>query len=105
MDEKERIQRVSHFEEIYDRGKSAVAELIAAAEAYLAVEAELRELEGYYISPQWLGDVDADRKGFLPPDMKRGILSEDAICDLLTDEHRIKKLYSLCRQIPNDAVS
>ncbi len=84
-----RIRRVTKMEEIYDRSAAATEALIRAAEAYLSLEEELAELETYYEHGSWLSDFDADRLGKLPKDMKRGILTEDAIYDLLTDRYRM----------------
>ncbi len=88
----ERIQRVARMEEIYNKSCEAVAVLLQAAENYLAVETSLQELAAYYQSPLWLEDFDAERAAAFPKDMKRGILTEDAVYDLLTDVYRMKKL-------------
>lgn len=40
-------------------------------------------LESYYTSGDWLADFEADEAGLLPEDMKRGVLSEDGLSDLL----------------------
>ncbi len=69
----ERIERVEKFEQLYEA---------AAA----APETEtLRQLEAYYTSGQWLEDYEADERGELPPDLKRGVLSQDALYDLLEE--------------------
>ena len=44
---------------------------------------KLRLLEAYYTSGEWREDYEADERGELPPDMKRGVLSQDALYDLL----------------------
>ncbi len=93
MDSKEAaIARVARMEEVYDSCSQAMAALIEAAGQYLAREQDLRALEGYYTGPEWIKDHDAERQDFFPKDMKRGILTEDAIWDLLTDEVRMKGL-------------
>ena len=43
----------------------------------------LSTLEAYYTSPAWRTDFEADEAGLLPPDLKRGVLSEDGIYNLL----------------------
>ena len=43
----------------------------------------LRILEAYYTSGEWRDDYEADERGEIPPDMKRGVLSQDALYDLL----------------------
>jgi hypothetical protein len=44
---------------------------------------KLQLLDAYYTSGQWKEDYEADERGELPPDMKRGVLSQDALYDLL----------------------
>ena len=43
----------------------------------------LKALSDYYGSPAWKRDFAADEAGHLPKDLKRGVLSEDGIYDLL----------------------
>ena len=67
----DRIERVEKYERLFD-------------EAAAAPDAEkLRLLEGYYTSGQWREDYEADERGELPPGLKRGVLSQDALYDLL----------------------
>lgn len=40
-------------------------------------------LTDYYENGQWLKDFECDERGELPSDLKRGVLSEDGIYDLL----------------------
>ena len=43
----------------------------------------LQELTDYYEGGQWLADFEADEAGLLPSDLKRGVLSEDGVYNLL----------------------
>lgn len=43
----------------------------------------LQELTEYYENGQWMADYEADEAGLLPSDLKRGVLSEDGIYNLL----------------------
>lgn len=45
----------------------------------------LYELTSYYESGQWLKDFEADERGELPKDLKRGVLSEDGVYNLLSE--------------------
>ena len=45
---------------------------------------DLRALEAYYESPLWRMDFESDEAGQIPVQVKRGILSEDTIYDVLT---------------------
>lgn len=77
-----------------DLTSEAVQALSDALEAYTAVQPQLDELIRYYESPQWLADYDADAAGLLPADLKRGVLSEDAVYDLLSERQRLLPLMS-----------
>ncbi|MBP3544672.1 MAG: DUF4298 domain-containing protein [Lachnospiraceae bacterium] len=43
----------------------------------------LQELTDYYDNGQWLQDYERDECGELPPDLKRGVLAQDTLYDLL----------------------
>ena len=45
----------------------------------------LYELTSYYESGQWLKDFEADERGELPKSLKRGVLSEDGVYNLLSE--------------------
>lgn len=45
----------------------------------------LQELTEYYENGQWMSDYEADEAGLLPSDLKRGVLSEDGVYNLLFD--------------------
>ena len=51
---------------------------------------KIHELTAYYESGLWMQDYRRDEQGYFPVDLKRGVLSEDAVYDLLTelDERR-----------------
>ena len=78
-------ERIIAMEERLDRASQAVKQLAAALGAYADVQEDIRELESYYGSDDWKADFAADEAGLLPDDLKRGVLSEDAIWNLLED--------------------
>lgn len=88
----DRIQRIKAMEEKLDKAIKAVAALDDALEQFKAVSPEVEELIAYYESDLWREDFEADEQGKLPADLKRGILSEDGIYNLLTDYQRLKEL-------------
>ena len=45
----------------------------------------ISELEAYYTSDEWKQDFAADEAGLLPKGLKRGVLSEDGIYNLLEE--------------------
>ena len=91
----EQLERIGRMEAILNRGTEALSALEAALEAYEAVSPQLAEFEDYYESPQWMLDFSADEAGQLPPDLKRGVLSQDGIYNLL--ERREELLRDLRR--------
>ena len=80
-----RIERITKMEALFDKSEEVIKGLEAALEDFAEIENDIAELEAYYTSPQWRKDFEADEVGKLPKDLKRGVLSEDGIYDLLTD--------------------
>ena len=78
-------ERIAYYEKILDRTADAIRNLEAALDEYEAICPLLQELERYYTGPEWKADFDADAAGDLPRDLKRGVLSEDGIDDVLHD--------------------
>ena len=52
-------------------------------EEYEAFQPEIRRLEAYYTSQQWKDDYAMDEAGTFPEKLKRGVLSQDGIWNLL----------------------
>ena len=75
--------RITHYEEIMDRIIRIVNLDGITPGVYASVLPGLKELEAYYTSPEWKEDYEADEAGLLPEGLKRGVLSEDGISDLL----------------------
>ena len=81
----EQIERIKQMELRMERAAKAVMELSAALDNYEAVQDDIAALEQYYGSEEWKQDFAADEAGLLPADLKRGVLSEDGIWNLLSD--------------------
>ena len=86
----ERIERITKMEALFDKSEEVVKRLEAALEDFAKLENDIAKLETYYNSPQWRKDFEADEAGKLPKDLKRGVLSEDGIYDLLSDYQCLK---------------
>ena len=86
----ERIERITKMESLFDKSEEVVKRLEAALEDFAKLEHDIAKLETYYNSPQWRKDFEADEAGKLPQDLKRGVLSEDGIYDLLSDYQCLK---------------
>ena len=78
------IRRITGYE---DDMRSVSYSLDSGAAADLETGEIIRRLETYYGSFEWKVDFQSDEAGLLPPDLKRGVLSEDGINELL-DRYR-----------------
>lgn len=79
------IERINEMEQLFDEVSAAVKELSEAFEKYQSVLPGLEKLTEYFESEQWQADFEDDSMGRLPKDLKRGVLSEDGVYDLLTE--------------------
>ena len=95
------IERIERMERHLDEASSAVREMTAALNRYAAAREMIQVLAAYY-SGSWRADYEADEAGKLPDDLKRGVLSQDALYDLLTDDRallgRMAELLERCRE-------
>lgn len=81
----EQIERIKQMELYLDRASSAVMQLSAALDNYIDVQESISVLDEYYSSDDWKQDYADDEAGLLPPNLRRGVLSEDAVWNLLSD--------------------
>lgn len=90
-DNKEQIARIRKMERRLNRASTAVKRLEAALDKWEAVQEDIDALEEYYGNDLWKQDFADDEAGLLPADLKRGVLSEDALWDLLTACKELKE--------------
>ena len=88
------IERITYYETLLNEASDALALLGDALEGYRAVKGKIRELDAYYGSDEWRQDFEDDEAGKLPADLPRGVLTEDGVWDLLTDERELAALMS-----------
>ena len=92
---KQQIARIRQMERHLGRVTAAVKRLEGALDRWEAVQDAIAALDEYYGSDLWRQDFADDEAGLLPADLKRGVLSEDGIWNLLSDVHdlneRLKK--------------
>lgn len=85
----EQIERIREMERCLDASERAIRELSEALSAFEEVQPRYRKLSDYYGSDLWMKDFEADEAGKLPRDLKRGVLSEDAVYDLITENREL----------------
>ncbi len=86
-----RIERITNMESLFDKSEEIIKRLEATLKDFAALEHDIAKLEAYYNSPQWRKDFEADEAGKLPKDLKRGVLSEDGLWNLLEDYRWLKE--------------
>ena len=79
------IERIEKMEEKFNRAAEAINALDSALSGYTEVSEDIRDLAEYLSSDEWKEDFEADERGELPADLKRGVLSEDGIYNLLEE--------------------
>ncbi|MBO7141206.1 MAG: DUF4298 domain-containing protein [Prevotella sp.] len=83
------IERIIQMEKHLDRASAAVMELSAALDKYVEAQEAITALSEYYGSDDWKQDYADDEAGHLPAGLKRGVLSEDGIWNLLSDSQEL----------------
>ena len=91
----ERIKRIKEMEKALEICEPAVKNLLDAIEDFKEALPYFKRLEEYCNSPDWLGDYEADGNGKLPSDLKRGVLSQDTLYDLLEQRGELLTIIDL----------
>ncbi|KAA9220513.1 DUF4298 domain-containing protein [Aerococcus loyolae] len=83
----EREARIQAMENHADQVAALLADFSKSLEAYAKGQAAVNKLSDYYGSEEWYRDFEASNQGALPSDLKCGVLSEDQVYNLLTDNY------------------
>ena len=75
-------ERIRYMEELLDYVIKAQKEQNKSER----IQEAIRILSEYYASDDWKQDFADDEAGLLPKDLKRGVLSEDGIWNVLSSE-------------------
>ena len=93
------IERITKMENILDELTIVVEKSDKAMSELEDSLKDLKTLKTYYES-QYMKDVMADKRLEVPQDLKRGVLSEDAVHMLLTDFFELSnKMEKLSKKI------
>ncbi len=74
------IERVTEMEALFDEIQESMA-----SGTDDSLKEKIHQLIRYYESEQWMEDYARDERGEFPADLKRGVLSEDGIYNLLSE--------------------
>ena len=81
------ILRIKEYEKKMERAE----ELLASNDKGEELANLIDELEAYYSGPLWMQDYADDEAGLLPKDLKRGVLSQDGLYNLLEEYDNLDK--------------
>ena len=85
----EQIERIQHYEMLLDRVAPVLGNLEEALDAFDGIQEDVKELAAYYDDDAWREDFEDDEAGRLPKDLKRGVLSEDGLYDVLSAHYSL----------------
>ena len=90
-DKKEQLQRIRQMERRLNRASTAIKKLSETLDKYKEVQEDIAALNDYYGSDLWKQDFADEEAGRLPANLKRGVLSEDGIWNLLEAHRELQK--------------
>ena len=94
-DNKQQIARIRTMEQRMNRAAAAVKRLSVALDKWESAQEDITALGEYYGSDLWRQDFADDEAGLLPADLKRGVLSEDGLLNLLVDVRELDVLLKV----------
>ena len=77
------IIRIQKMEQYFDEITEAVNSNPNLIHNDVKIKEKLQELIDYYENGLWLRDYECDERGEFPVDLKRGVLSQDGLYNLL----------------------
>ena len=83
------IERIKQMEECMDRVSQSLTQLSVALDNYESTLPLLNKLDKYSGNDLWKQDFADDEAGHLPSTLKRGVLSEDGVWNLLNDNRNL----------------
>ena len=83
--------RIARMEKIFDKAQEILNKASEDPKAFKTFQSEIKKLEEYYTGADWKDDFALDEEGRLPKDLKRGVLSEDGIYNLLERNREISE--------------
>ena len=81
----ETIVRIKQMEQYFDEIREATEKDAKAVYKDKVLQKKWQELLAYYEGGRWLKDYECDERGELPRELKRGVLSQDGVYDLISE--------------------
>lgn len=91
MKKSAQVERIEKMEKLMDESAAAIKQMEKSLNSFRRAQKKIDELADYYFSKQWRKDFEDDEKGKFSQELKRGVLSEDGIYNLLSDNDDLLK--------------
>ena len=85
-------ERIAKMEAAMERVSRAVKNCQKALEQFASLEEDIDMLNDYYMDGDWRKDYEDDEKEKLPKTLKRGVLSQDGLFDLLEESDQLRRI-------------
>lgn len=92
------LQHIREMESILDEATQKMDALEKKIAEYEDFQSEIKKLEAYYTSQQWKDDHAMDEEGRFPKELKRGVLSEDGIWNLLERNKELTRRIGIAEE-------
>lgn len=86
---KQAVCRIEHMENLFDKVRDVLKNRPEALSSQEIAE-DVKTLSDYYSCGDWLNDYELDEQRMLPSNLKRGVLSQDSLYDLLCSVREVK---------------
>ena len=86
----QQLERITLMEKYLDEAKITLKAYSESLRTYREIQTKLRELAEYYSGDDWRKDFEDDEAGKLPHELKRGVLSEDSVYDVLSENTELQ---------------
>ncbi|MBS4750935.1 DUF4298 domain-containing protein [Carnobacteriaceae bacterium zg-ZUI78] len=98
------IKRIEYMENVLDKQINDLQQLEKCLDVLDKDYSHYQELIAYYYSDERNTDLTLDDTNQLPKTLKRGVLSEDAIYNMMADRHEllIRMLETATKWLKND---
>ena len=80
------------MEDILQKANHTLNTLEASIFDLQHMQDDIQKLSDYYGSKQWRKDLESDEQGLFPDDLKRGVLSEDGIYNMLERNKEVMEM-------------
>lgn len=84
------IARIQQMEQYMDEVSEVLKNSPQTLKSDTEIRGKVKAIAQYIDSGQWLKDYEADERGELPPNLKRGVLSQDGLYNLLCEVKEIE---------------